>query len=84
MRICLLSVHTCPLAALGGKKTGGMNVYVRDLAREMARRGHLVEVFTRVQDACAPRLSHELGPNCRVIHIPAGPESPLETDEVFD
>lgn len=84
MRICLLSVHTCPLAALGGKKTGGMNVYVRDLARELARRGHLVEVFTRVQDACAPRLSHELGPNCRVIHIPAGPETPLETDEVFN
>ncbi len=84
MRICMLSVHTCPLAALGGKKTGGMNVYVRDLAREFARRGHLVEVFTRVQDACAPRLSHELGPNCRVVHIPAGPESPLETDQVYD
>lgn len=84
MHLCLLSLHTCPLAALGGKKTGGMNVYVRDLAREMARRGHLVEVFTRVQDACAPRLSHELGPNCRVIHIPAGPEAPLETDEVYD
>ncbi len=84
MRICMLSVHTCPLAALGGKKTGGMNVYVRDLAREFARRGHFVEVFTRVQDACAPRLSHELGPNCRVIHIPAGPESPMETDQVYN
>ena len=84
MRICMLSVHTCPLAALGGKKTGGMNVYVRDLAREFARRGHFVEVFTRVQDACAPRLSHELGPNCRVVHIPAGPESPLETDQVYN
>lgn len=84
MRICMLSVHTCPLAALGGKKTGGMNVYVRDLAREFARRGHYVEVFTRVQDACAPRLSHELGPNCRVVHIPAGPESPLETDQVYN
>ncbi|NOZ26431.1 MAG: glycosyltransferase family 1 protein, partial [Chloroflexi bacterium] len=31
MRICMLSVHTCPLAALGGKEAGGMNVYVRDL-----------------------------------------------------
>ena len=84
MRICMLSVHTCPLAALGGKKTGGMNVYVRDLAIEFARRGHLVEVFTRSQDACAPRVSHELGPNCRVVHIPAGPETPLSTDEVYD
>ena len=80
----MLSVHTCPLAALGGKKTGGMNVYVRDLAREFARRGHMVDVFTRSQDACVPRTSHELGPNCQVIHIPAGPETPLGTDEIYD
>ncbi|MCO6452480.1 MAG: glycosyltransferase [Caldilineales bacterium] len=80
----MLSVHTCPLAALGGKKTGGMNVYVRDLAKEFARRGHHVEVFTRSQDACAPRISHELGPTCRVIHIPAGPETPTSTDAVYD
>lgn len=84
MRICMLSVHTCPLAALGGKKTGGMNVYVRDLAKEFASRGHLVEVFTRSQDVCAPRLSHELGPNCRVVHIPAGPEAPINTETVYD
>ena len=32
--IAVFSVHTCPLATLGGKETGGMNVYVRDLARE--------------------------------------------------
>ena len=83
MQICMLSVHTCPLAALGGKKAGGMNVYVRDLAIEFARRGHTVEVFTRSQDACAPRFSHELGPNCRVIHIPAGPEEPLSTDDIY-
>jgi D-inositol-3-phosphate glycosyltransferase len=28
----MLSVHTCPLAAPGGKETGGMNVYVREMA----------------------------------------------------
>ena len=46
----MLSVHTCPLAMLGGKKTGGMNVYVRDFSRELARRGIQVDVFTRSQD----------------------------------
>ena len=35
-RVAMLSVHTCPLATLGGKETGGMNVYVRELAREWA------------------------------------------------
>jgi D-inositol-3-phosphate glycosyltransferase len=69
---------------LGGKKTGGMNVYVRDLAKEFSSRGHLVEVFTRSQDACVPRLSHELGPKCRVVHIPAGPEAPISTEAVYD
>ena len=36
-RLAVLSVHTCPLAALGGKETGGMNVYVREVARALGR-----------------------------------------------
>ena len=80
----MLSVHTCPLAMLGGKETGGMNVYVRDLTLELARRGVLVDVFTRSQDACVPRVSHALGPNAQVVHIPAGPEAPVSKEEIFD
>jgi len=73
----MLSVHTCPLAMLGGKKTGGMNVYVRDFSRELARRGIQVDVFTRSQDDCVPAISHDLGYGARVIHIPAGPQEPI-------
>ena len=80
----MLSVHTCPLAMLGGKETGGMNVYVRDLTLELARRGVMVDVFTRSQDACVPRVSHALGPNAQVVHIPAGPEAPVSKEEIFD
>jgi D-inositol-3-phosphate glycosyltransferase len=32
-RVAMISYHTCPLATLGGKDTGGMNVYVRELNR---------------------------------------------------
>lgn len=78
----MLSVHTCPLALLGGKKTGGMNVYVRDLSRELGRRGIHVDVFTRSQDDCQPRIKHDLGDNARVIHVPAGPELPIPLVEV--
>ena len=39
LRVAMLSVHTCPLAALGGKETGGMNVYVRELSRELGADG---------------------------------------------
>ena len=82
-RIALLSVHTCPLAVLGGKKTGGMNVYVRELSRELGRRGIKVDVFTRSQNPCIPHVNEMLGENARVIHIPTGPEAPLDPDEVF-
>lgn len=83
-RIAMLSVHTCPLATLGGKETGGMNVYVRELAREFGRRGLKVDVFTRSQNPVIPRVSHGLGENGRVIHVPAGPERPYDKNKVYD
>jgi D-inositol-3-phosphate glycosyltransferase len=76
LSVAMLSVHTCPLAALGGKETGGMNVYVRQTARELGRMGVQVDVFTRSQNATIPRIV-ELGPGARVVHLPAGPEAPL-------
>src|SRR4030095_7772019 len=77
LRIAVLSVHTCPLAALGGEETGGMNVYVRETARELARMGVAVDVFTRSQNASIPRVA-DLGEGARVIHLPAGPHAPIE------
>ncbi len=82
MRIAMISYHTCPLATLGGKDTGGMNVYVRDLARELGRRGIGVDVFTRSQDEHVPHVLHDLGYGNRVVHIPAGPETPIAKDEL--
>ncbi|MCA9975281.1 MAG: glycosyltransferase, partial [Anaerolineales bacterium] len=69
---------------LGGKKTGGMNVYVRDFARELGCYGIQVDVFTRAQGACQPLVEHELGPGGRVVHITAGPEAPIPVAEVGD
>ncbi len=83
MRIAMLSLHTCPLATLGGKDTGGMNVYVRDLSRELGRRGVGVDVFTRSQDEHQPHVKHDLGNGNRVVHVPAGPERPLAKTEIY-
>ena len=83
-RVAMLSVHTCPLATLGGKETGGMNVYVRDLSRELGRRGIAVDCFTRSQNPNIPRITKKLGPNGRVIHVPAGPERPYDKNLVAD
>ncbi|MGQ9766611.1 MAG: glycosyltransferase [Anaerolineae bacterium] len=85
-RIALLSVHTCPLATLGGKETGGMNVYVRELAREFGRRGLAVDVFTRSQNPEIPRISSRLSSagEVRVIHLSAGPERPYNKNKLYD
>jgi D-inositol-3-phosphate glycosyltransferase len=83
MNIAMLSFHTCPLAILGGKHTGGMNVYVRELTRFLGRQGVRVDVFTRSQDEHIPFVSHDLGYFNRVVHIPAGPEHFLPNDEIW-
>jgi D-inositol-3-phosphate glycosyltransferase len=82
LRIAMISYHTCPLATLGGKDTGGMNVYVRDLTRQLGQMGIHVDVFTRSQDDHVPHVLHELGYGNRVVHIPAGPEHPVSKEEL--
>lgn len=80
----MLSYHTCPLATLGGKDTGGMNVYVRELTRQLGKMGVQVDVFTRSQDEHVPHVLHDLGYGNRVVHVPAGPETPLAKEELID
>ncbi len=81
-KVAVLSIHSCPLAALGGKETGGMNVYVRELSREMGGKGWRVDVFTRSQNPHISRIV-SLGRNARVIHLPAGPEIPMPKTEIL-
>ena len=84
MNIAMLSYHTCPLATLGGKDTGGMNVYVRDLTRCLGQMGIHVDVFTRSQDEHVPHVLHDLGFGNRVVHVPAGPEHPIPKVELAE
>ena len=61
MRIAMLSVHACPMAKLGGRDSGGMNVYVRELARDLGKRGIEVDVYTRQREHDHPRIQ-EISP----------------------
>ena len=81
-RIAMLSVHSCPLAALGGKETGGMNVYIRELSKALSERGCAVDIFTRSQNPRVPAVV----PFCegvRIVHLKAGPEAPYEKSRVW-
>jgi len=82
-RLALLSVHTSPLAPMGGKKTGGMNVYVREFAQEAARRDIHVDIFTRRSDPNEPLIDTSIGERVRVIYLEAGPVASLAPDEMY-
>jgi D-inositol-3-phosphate glycosyltransferase len=79
----MLAVHSSPLATLGGKEAGGMNVYVRALARELGQRGIAVDIFTRAQRRSEPQIV-ELGPNARVVTLRTGPAAPYDKNWVLD
>ncbi|MFQ3633857.1 glycosyltransferase [Roseiflexus sp.] len=83
MRIATLSVHSSPLARLGGKEAGGMNVYVRELSREFGRRGILVDIFTRAQERNAPAII-QVDRGVRLIHVRAGPAAPYDKNRLLD
>ena len=81
--IAMLSVHTSPLALPGSAKdAGGMNVYIRELARELGSSGTTVDIFTRRTHVDQPEIV-ALGPRVRVIHIEAGPAAPLHKNELY-
>lgn len=71
MNIAIISYHGCPVARLGEKDTGGMNVYVLNMAKELSYLGNKVDVFTRRHDISDPQIV-SLSENARVIHVPAG------------
>lgn len=70
--IALISEHASPLATLGGVDSGGQNVYVAHVARQLAALGYRVDVFTRRDHASLPAVM-QWGERIRVIHVPAGP-----------
>ncbi len=82
-RVAMFSLHTSPLALLGRTRdAGGMNVYVRELARELGRSGIDVDIFTRRSE---PNISpiQQVAERVRLIQIEAGPVAHLPPTELF-
>src|SRR5258708_15461139 len=81
-RVAMISYHTCPLASQEGKETGGMNVYVLELSKELVKKNIIVDIFTRSQDTHNPDIV-EVAENLRVIHLPAGPQKSLPKRKII-
>ncbi len=71
-RVAFISFHACPLASPGEGKSGGMNVYARQLALALGNTGVHVDIFTRDHTEAESKIT-EIAPGVRVIHLPGGP-----------
>jgi D-inositol-3-phosphate glycosyltransferase len=75
-RVAVLSVHSSPLAPPGVGDSGGMNVYIRAVARELAARGVESDLYTRAASPDDPPVV-EVEPGVRLLHLEAGPLEPV-------
>jgi D-inositol-3-phosphate glycosyltransferase len=82
LKIAVIAAHSCPVGDLGAKDTGGMSVYIRELARELGAKGHTIDIFTRVHDPADPRMEG-LAENVRLIHLKAGKEARIQKMDVY-
>ena len=82
MNIAMLSVHSCPLGRLGEKNTGGMSVYIRELARQLGRQGHRIDVYTRAHGPVHDQII-DFGRNARVIHLQAGRDEEVDKLAIY-
>jgi len=71
-RLGILSLHTSPLTQPGTGDSGGMNVYVRELAGSLARAGVASRVYVRRWADVLPDVV-EVEPGVTVVHVDAGP-----------
>ncbi len=78
VRAAFITFHACPLAAPGQGKSGGMNVYVRQLAVALGNMGMQIDIFTREHADVVNRIE-TIGSNVRVVHLKAGePDAHIE------
>ena len=83
LNIAMISIHSCPLGVLGGRDTGGMNVYIRELAAELAKRGHAIDIYTMAhQPQHGPPIN--LGQNVRIIHLETGVDEEMPKLAIYD
>src|SRR3954471_15231169 len=81
-RVALISEHASPLAVIGGVDSGGQNIYVGQVAKQLVQLGCQVDVFTRRDNPLLPEVA-EWVENVRIIHVPAGPPSFVRKEDLL-
>lgn len=81
-RIAFISEHASPLATIGSVDAGGQNIYVAELAKQLASIEYEVDIFTR-NDGTTDQQILEWFPGVRVIHIKAGAKKFIRKEELL-
>ena len=68
LRIAMLAIHSSPLGRLGTQDTGGMSVYLLEMARELGKYGHQIDIFTRATISNSLQVIAPM-PNVRIVHL---------------
>lgn len=82
-KIAFISEHASPLALIGGVDSGGQNVYVSSVARQLSLMGYQVDIYTRYDSPDLEPVVHYL-PGVRIIHVPAGEKRFIPKEELFE
>jgi len=81
-KIAFISEHASPIALLGGTDNGGQNVYVAELAIQLAKKGYEIDVFTRRDNPTDPEIS-QFANGVRVILLNAGAPTKIAKEELL-
>ncbi|MEW6142684.1 MAG: glycosyltransferase [Chloroflexota bacterium] len=80
--LAMIAVHSCPLGKVGSHDTGGMNVYLRETALQLAERKCRVDIFTRTHDSDHDCIVN-LGDGVRIIHVEEGIDQALPKEALY-
>ncbi|GLU47524.1 glycosyltransferase [Nocardiopsis ansamitocini] len=81
MKIAMVSEHANPVGAHKGEPTCGDSVHLTSVARQLAKLGHRVTVYTRHADPATAERTR-MGRGVTVEHLTAGPVRKLDEAEL--
>ena len=82
LNIAILSIHSSPLDKLGKGDTGGMSIYLLELAQTLGKRGHKIDIFTRALAPGDPPWI-DIGDNLRIIQLQVPGTADLVKEQLY-
>lgn len=83
LNIAVLSIHSSPIGDLGTQDTGGMSVYVREVAQALGRLGHRIDIFTQHNSGKQDQVI-DLYANVRLIHLSGGANGNIDKSDLYE